>query len=407
MKNNRNSLIFIFITVLVDVIGIGIIIPIIPTLIKNLTGTDESGAAVYGGFLILAFAVMQFLFAPLVGELSDRYGRRPVLLIALLGLGLDYVFHAYAPTITLLFVGRFIAGITGASFTVANAYVADISAPEDKAKNFGLIGAAFGLGFIIGPLIGGLAGGYWGPQAPFLIAAGLTLLNFLYGLFILPESLPKEKRRKFEWKRANPISPFLFLRRYPVLTAFAVVLFLNFVAGHALQSTWTFFTEYTYGWTVSQVGWSLTAVGLLVAIVQAGLVGRFVKWLGELRTIQIGFLLWIGGMLLFAFATEGWMLYAFLVPYALGGIAGPTLQGLISNQVPENEQGELQGALTSLTSLTGFVGPLLMTNVFAAFTGEGAIYEMPGAAFVLGAAFLLVSTIIVWRPLKRLAKGKA
>jgi DHA1 family tetracycline resistance protein-like MFS transporter len=400
MNNRKASLTFIFITILVDVIGIGIIIPVIPALIQDLGGGTISDASFIGGMLMASFAVMQFLFAPLFGELSDRFGRRPIILWALLGLGLDYLFHAFAPTLTWLFIGRLLAGVTGASFTVATAYIADISTPENKAKNFGLIGAAFGLGFIIGPAIGGFAGEWWGPQAPFFIAAGITLLNLVYGYFILPESLPPEKRRAFNWRNANPWAALKHLRKYPLVRGFILPLLCLYIAGFAVQGTWTFYTELRYGWGELMVGLSLTCVGVFVAIVQGGLLGTILKWLGSKKTIIVGFCLWIVGILLFAAASEGWMLFVFMAPYVLGGIAGPALQGIMSNSVPENEQGELQGGLTSLMSITSVIGPLVMTWLFFTFTQDDAPVHFPGAPFILGAVLLLVGLLLTLKPLK-------
>src|SRR5688572_20407482 len=254
---------FIFVTLLIDVIGLGIIIPVLPKLIEKLTGEGLSEASRYGGFLMFSYAVMQFVFSPILGGLSDRYGRRPVLLFSLLGLGIDYIFLAFAPTLAWLFVGRIVAGICGASFTTAFAYVADISAPEKRAQNFGMMGAAFGLGFIIGPLIGGVVGEEFGPRAPFIAAAGLSLLNWLYGYFILPESLSKENRRKFDWKRANPFGSLQFLRRYPAIGGLAFAFFLIYMGAQAVMGNWSFFTIYRFGWSEKMVGLSLGAVGLL------------------------------------------------------------------------------------------------------------------------------------------------
>lgn len=400
----KASLGFIFITILVDVIGIGIIIPVLPSLIESLNGEGLSEASRIGGWLMFSYAAMQFVFAPVLGELSDRFGRRPIILLALLGLGIDYIFHAFAPTIGWLFVGRILAGITGASFTVATAYIADISTPEKKAQNFGLIGAAFGLGFIVGPVIGGIAS-KWGVQMPFFIAAGLSLLNFLYGLLILPESHKLENRRPFEWKRANPIGSLLHLRRYPVVISFLIPFFLIYIAGHSVQSTWTFFTMFRFDWDETTVGYSLAVVGVLVAAVQGGLVRVIVKKLGEMKTVLLGMGFWMAGLMLFAFASEGWMMFAFLLPYCLGGIAGPTLQGIISNQVSAKEQGELQGALTSLISLTSIIGPPLMTWIFYKFTEEDTSTTFAGAPFLLGAILILISILLVIKPLKEFIKG--
>jgi len=394
-------MIFIFITILVDVIGIGIIIPVIPSLIEKLSGDGLSEASRIGGWLIFVFAIMQFLFAPLMGILSDKYGRRPVLLLSLLGLGIDYIFHAYAPTIGWLVVGRVLAGITGASLTVANAYIADISTPENKAQNFGMVGAAFGLGFIIGPVIGGIAGKI-DVQYPFFISAGLTFLNLIYGYFVLPESLAPEKRRDFDLKRANPIGSLKLIRKYPIVIGLIASFFLLYLASQAVQTTWTYYSMYKFDWDEAMVGYSLGVVGVIVAIVQGGLVKYAVKWWGEKKTIYRGYLLWIIGLILFAVATEGWMLFAFLLPYCLGGIASPTLQGVVSNQVADNEQGELQGALTATMSLSAIIGPLVMTNLFYVFTQEDAPFQFPGAPFALGAILVFVSFLLSRKALNKL-----
>jgi DHA1 family tetracycline resistance protein-like MFS transporter len=399
-KKYKASLAFIFITILVDVIGIGIIIPVLPTLIESLSGVGLSEASRIGGLLIISYSAMQFFCAPILGELSDQFGRRPIILMALFGLGLDYIFHAFAPTLAWLFVGRILAGITGASFTVAGAYIADISTPEKKAANFGLLGAAFGLGFIIGPVIGGVAAEWGGVRLPFLVAAGLSLLNFLYGLIILPESLKPEDKRKFNWRKANPFSSLWHFRKYPVVLSFMLSFFLIYIAGHAVQSTWTFFTMYAFEWNEAMVGYSLALVGVIVAVVQGGLVKKVVQLFGDKRTIILGVLLWAAGMFLFAFATQSWMMFVFIIPYCLGGVAGPTLQGIISNKVPGNEQGKLQGALTSLMSLTSIIGPLLMTYIFYYFTNEDAPVHFQGAAFFTGGVFMLLSLVLLFKPLR-------
>lgn len=390
---------FIFITLLIDITGWGIIIPVMPKLIEELIHGDVSVAAKYGGWLTFAYAFMQFLCAPILGNLSDKYGRRPVLLFSLFGFGVDYLFLSFAPTIVWLFVGRTVAGITGASITTASAYIADISTNENRAKNFGMIGAAFGLGFIIGPVIGGLLGQY-GARVPFYAAAVLCLLNWLYGYFVLPESLDKEHRRPFDWRRANPIGSLKQLNKYPSLGGLIVSLVLIYIAAHAIQSNWNFFTMYKFNWDEKMVGISLGVVGLLVGIVQGGLIRYINPKLGNEKSVYVGLGLYAFGMLLFAFATQGWMMFVFLIPYCLGGIAGPALQAIISSQVPANEQGELQGALTSLMSATSIVGPLIMTNLFYYFTSESSIH-FAGAPFLLGAILLIVSTILARRSLKR------
>ena len=396
----NNALLFIFITVLVDVIGLGIIIPIVPKLIENLTGLGINEASKYGGWLLFSFAMMQFIFSPILGGLSDRFGRRPILLLSLFGLGLDYIFHAFAPSIAWLFVGRIIAGIMGASFSTATAYIADISSPEKRAQNFGLIGAAFGLGFIIGPVIGGISS-KWGTNVPFLIAAGLTLLNVIYGYFVLPESLSKDNRRAFEWRRANPISSLKNLRKYPVVSGLVISLVLTFIASHAVQSNWSFYTMYKFNWTAEIVGYSLAVVGVLVAFVQGFLIRKIIPRLGQVKSIYLGMSFSALGLLLFGLASESWMMFAFLIPYCLGGIAGPSIQGVISSQVPANEQGELQGALTSLMSLCGVFGPLLMTNLFAFATAKNSTFHVPGAPFFLASCLTLVSFYLSYRTLSK------
>jgi len=399
MGNKKASLGFIFTTVLIDIIGIAIIIPVGPPLVQELTGLNVSDSAVYVGLLMASYAIMQFLFAPLLGSLSDTYGRRPILLLSLLGLGLDYVLHAVAPTLTILFVGRLLAGMCGGSITVANAYIADISTKEERAKNYGMIGAAFGLGFILGPIIGGFAAELGGLRAPFWVAAVLSLLNLLFGFFILPESFPKEKRRPFNLRKANPIGALMHIKKYPAITGLVISFFLVQMAGQSLPATWVIFTEYQFGWEEFMVGLSLGVVGILVAIVQGGLVGKFVKTFGEKKTVYYGFLFWILGMSLFTVAIEPWMIFAFSVPYCLGGIASPTLQGIISNQVKDNEQGELQGALTSLMSITAIISPLIMTFIFQKFTQPESPIIFAGAPYILASIFLLIAFFIAYKAL--------
>lgn len=389
MKPNKNALLFIFLTMLIDCTGLGIIIPVTPKLIEELTGGGVSEAATYFGWLSVAYAVMQFLFSSVLGGLSDRYGRRPVLLLSLLGLGVDYIFLAVAPSIFWLFVGRMIAGISGASFTTASAYIADVSEPEKRAQNFGMIGVAFGIGFILGPLIGGIFGSF-GTRVPFLIAAGLSLLNALYGYFVLPESLAAANRRAFDWKRANPVGMLVNLNRYKHVYGLILIIVLVSIAGHAAQSTWTFITMLKFNWDEAMIGYSLAFVGLTVGIVQGGLIRVVVPKIGEAKSIFVGFSFYLLGFILFAFATRGWMMFAFMVPYALGGLGMPAVQGMISNHVPANEQGEIQGVLTSLMSLTAIIGPLLMTSLFHYFTDSNAPVFFPGAPFMMGALLTLI-----------------
>ena len=398
MKSNKPALSFIFITMLVDIIGLGIILPVLPALIQELTGGTVSDASKYGGWMMFAYAIMQFLFSPILGGLSDRFGRRPILLISLFGFGLDYLFLAFATTIAWLFVGRLLSGICGASITTATAYIADISTPEKRAQNFGIVGMAFGIGFIVGPVIGGVLGEF-GSRIPFFAAAGLTFLNWVYGYFVLPESLSVENRRKFEWKRANPIGSLKHLGRYPVILGLVASLVLVYIAAHAVQSTWTFFTIERFSWSKAMVGYSLGMAGLCVAIVQGGLIRIINPRLGPNRSVYVGMMMYAVGLSLFAFSNQGWMMFVFLIPYCLGGIAGPSLQGIISNQVPANEQGELQGALTSLISVTSIIGPPLMTNLFAFFTKKNSVIYFPGAAFMMGAILVSISGFLAWRTL--------
>lgn len=390
---------FIFITLLIDITGLGLIIPVFPKLIEQLIDGDLSQASQWAGWLTFAYALMQFLFAPILGNLSDQYGRRPVLLFALLGFGIDYLFLAFAPTIGWLFVGRIIAGITGASITTATAYIADISNDTNRAQNFGMIGAAFGLGFIIGPVLGGLLGEY-GARIPFLVAAGLALLNALYGFIVLPESLDKAHRRPFNIKRANPLGSLIQLKKYPSLGGLIGSMILVYVAAHAVQSTWTFINIEKFQWSESMIGYSLGVVGLLVVIVQGGLIRYINPAIGNERSVYIGLGLYAIGLLLFAFASQTWMMFVFLIPYCMGGIAGPALQSIISGKVPSNEQGELQGALTSLMSATSIIGPLVMTNLFAYFTSSGTPIHFAGAPFLLGSLLMLGSAFIAYYTLK-------
>ena len=399
-KNKKAALGFIFITVLIDVIGLGIIIPVVPDLIRQLTHKGLSRAAELNGLLTFAYAFMQFVCAPVMGNLSDRYGRRPVLLFALLGFGLDYLFQGFAPTLGWLFVGRIIAGMTGASFTTATAYIADVSEPEKRAQNFGLVGAAFGLGFIIGPALGGHLSVY-GTRVPFFAAAALSLLNCIYGYFILPESLPVERRRKFEWKRANPVGSLLQFKKYPSLSGLIVSIILVYLSAHAIQSTWLFYNMEKFHWNAQWGGYSLSFVGVMVALVQGVLIRIIMPRLGQERSVYVGLILYSIGFVLFAFATQGWEMFVFIVPYALGGIAGPALQGLISNQIPANEQGELQGGLTSLMSACAIFGPVLMTALFSYFTGKDAPFKFPGAPFIVGAVLTLTSAIFAYRNYRR------
>ncbi len=400
-KNKKEAALgFIFITLLIDIIGFGIIIPILPQLIQSLTHGTVSEASRYGGLLIFAYSLMQFVFSPIIGNLSDQYGRRPVLLCSLFGFGIDYLFLAFAPSIGWLFVGRLIAGVTGASITTGSAYISDISTPEKKAQNFGMIGAAFGLGFIIGPVLGGQLA-HFGVRWPFIGAAILSLINWLYGFFVLPESLAKENRRSFEWKRANPVGSLKMLNKYPVIAGLVISITLIYIASHSVQTTWSYITIEKFGWSPTMIGYSLGVVGVCVAIVQGVLIRRIIPKLGQEKSVYIGLALYAIGFILFAYASQTWMMYAFTAIYCMGGIAMPSIQGIISTHVPPNEQGELQGALTSLMSATSIIGPLIMTNIFAYFTATNAPIHFAGAPFIVSAVLTIISSVLAYRSLKK------
>jgi MFS transporter, DHA1 family, tetracycline resistance protein len=390
---------FIFITLLIDITGLGIIIPVFPKLIGQLTGGNISQVSQWGGILTVVYALIQFFCAPLIGNLSDKYGRRPVLLTSLVGFGIDYLFMAFAPTIWWLFISRVIAGITGASFTTASAYIADISTTENRAKNFGLIGAAFGLGFIIGPSLGGLLA-HFGLRVPFFVAAACCLLNALYGYFVLPESLSKDHRREFEWKRANPVGSLTHLKKYPSVVGLMGSLVLVYIAAHSLQSTWTYINIERFNWSEEKLGYSLGVVGIMTFLVQGILIRYINPKIGNEKSVYIGLSIYALGMLAFAFANQSWMMFVFMIPYCLGGIAGPALQAILAGHVPRNEQGELQGALTSMMSLTSIIGPLVMTTLFAWFTRPGTSLHFSGAPFLLGSFLLMGSALIAYSVLK-------
>jgi DHA1 family tetracycline resistance protein-like MFS transporter len=401
MSTKRNPAItFIFITILIDVLGIGIIIPVLPKLMLELTGKGLSEASQYSGYLMASYALMQFVFSPIIGGLSDKFGRRPVILASLFGFFLDYLILVYAPTLTWLFIGRILAGITGASFTTATAYIADISNDENRSKNFGMVGAAFGLGFIIGPSIGGILGSY-GSRVPFMFAAGLTLINALYGYFVLPESLKKENRREFDWKRANPVGSLKNLGRYPTLLGLVGALFCLQIAGQTHPSTWSYFTMKEFGWNSDQVGYSLGFVGLMVAIVQGGLNRVINPKIGDRKSVIIGLIFYGLGFVLFSLATKGWMMYIFMIPFGLGGIAGPALQSMITKQVAPNEQGELQGGITSLQSVTTIIGPLVASNLFAYYSDGKDHFQFPGAAFLMAGILTFLALVIALKSFPR------
>ena len=394
------ALAFVLITLLIDVMGIGLIVPVLPSLVKQLAGGQAAGAQMLG-LLTAVYAAMQFVFAPLLGALSDRFGRRPVLLLSVLGLGLDYLVLYFAPNLAWLFFGRVVAGITGASMTVVNAYIADVTPPEKRAGSYGLLGAMFGVGFIVGPVVGGFLGNL-DLRLPFLAAAGLALLNFLYGVFVLPESLPPERRNQSVSARSlSPLRSLAALGRYPLVRSLAASFILFGMANQTIFNTWVLFTEGVLGWGPAQNGTGLALVGVLAIVVQAGLVALAVRLLGERRAILWGLAVGVVQFALLGLARSDAMFYVAIVVGSLGGVAGPALQGLISRSVNEREQGTVQGALTGLNSLVGIVGPLVATWVFAYFNGGGAGVRVPGAAFFLGGLCLLLGTVLTGIALPR------
>jgi DHA1 family tetracycline resistance protein-like MFS transporter len=389
-KDSRLTLVCILITILLDMIGLGIIVPVLPELIRQLTGGSVAQAAVIGGYLVFVYALMQFLFSPVLGNLSDRFGRRPVLLLSLIGLTIDYSLMGFAPVIGFIFLGRLLSGVSGAAVSTATAYIADITRPEKRSQRFGLIGAAFGLGFIIGPVIGGELGGY-GPRVPFYAAAALALANFLFGLFVLPESLPRNRRRAFELRRANPFGALIALRQYPVVLWLLFGLFLLSLASQAFPSVWNFFTIEVVNFSTAQIGRSLGAFGIGFAISQALLIGPIVKRFGEWTTVLLGMAAAAIAFTGTAFIHTSFGLYGFLMVGALSGLAAPAINGLLSRQVPDDAQGELQGAVNAANSLASILGPLAATQLFSLFTRaeKGAAGYFPGAPFI-GAAITIV-----------------
>lgn len=391
-SRRRAAVAFVFITVVLDVLSLGIIIPVLPKLVESFLGGDTQQAAKVYGLFGTVWALMQFVFSPLLGVLSDRFGRRPILLLSITGLGLDYCFMALAPSLRWLFVGRIISGIAGASYTTAAAYIADVTPPERRAQSFGMIGAAWGLGFILGPALGGLLGAS-NPRLPFWVAAGLSLLNALYGYFVVPESLPLEKRtRGVSFAKANPIGSLALLRSHHELFGLAGVVSLNFLAHQVLPSVFVLYASYRYGWSTRMVGFSLTLVGICSAIVQGGLIKPIVSRLGERRALLMGLCFGALSFVIWGWAPTGRIFWIGIPFGALMGLFGPSAQGMMSRHVSASEQGQLQGANTSIMGLTGMLGPTLFTFTFAHFIGEGAGRHLPGAPYFL-AAILTVSAL--------------
>jgi DHA1 family tetracycline resistance protein-like MFS transporter len=403
MANQRQAaMAFILVTLFIDILGIGIIIPVLPVLIKEFVGGDTDTAGRYVGVIGAAYALMQFLCAPIMGALSDRFGRRPVLLASLFGLGVDFLIQGLAPNVGWLFVGRILAGMMGASITTANAYIADVSTPETRARNFGLAGAMFGLGFIFGPALGGLLGEYH-RRLPFFVSSGLALVNWLYGFFVLPESLPSEKRSRFAFSKANPFGSLKRLRGYPVVAGLAVAFLWISLAQRGLENVWVLYTGYRFGWGEQTNGLTLGLVGLMAVIVQGALVRPVITRFGERRTVVFGLVVSTIAFLGYGLAYEGWMIPCVIVFGSLGGLAGPAIQSIVAHAVPSSDQGKVQGALTSLMSLTNIAAPLLFTaGLFSYFTSSEAVFELPGAPFLVGSLFLSFALVIVIRVFRRM-----
>ena len=391
----KAALAFIFVMVVLDVMAIGIIIPVLPKLVESMSGGNTAAAAEVYGIFGTAWGLMQFVFSPILGALSDRYGRRPVMLLSTLGLGLDYILMAVAPNLWWLFIGRVISGITAANFSTANAYIADVTPPEDRASAFGLMGAAFGLGFVLGPAIGGITGDL-DPRLPFWIAAALTLANTAYGYFVLPESLPREKRMGFAWARANPVGSLRLLSQHRELLGLAGVAFLYHLAHVVLPAVAVLYTSYRYGWDGKTMGLTLAAVGVASGIVQAGLIRPTISALGERTTLLVGLLCGVAGFAIYGLATTTMGFWAGIPVMALWGLGGAAAMGIMSRLVSGSEQGQLQGANSSLVALAGLFGPYLFSYVFARSIGDDAAWQMPGAPFLLASAMLLAATVLAW-----------
>lgn len=390
----RAALAFIFITIVLDMLAVGMIVPVLPKLVASFLGGDTAKAARMYGLFGTVWALMQFIFAPVLGTMSDRFGRRPIVLLSNFGLGLDYILMALAPTLSWLFVGRVISGITAASVPAASAYIADVTPEEKRAKAFGMLGAAFGLGFIVGPAVGGLLGNI-SPRLPFWVAAALSLVNAMYGLFVLPESLGREKRALFSWKRANPVGSLKLLRSHHELFGLAGATFLSALAHDSLPSTFVLYADYRYGWTLRTVGLALATVGICYGIIQGAFVGRIVGHLGERLALIVGLLFGAIGFAIYGFAAYGWIFWLGIPLMSIWGISGPAAQGMMCRRVSPSEQGQLQGAISSLRGISGMLGPGLFTLTFAAFIGRWREFHLSGAPFLLSSILLLAAMITV------------
>ena len=395
----RLPVVFIFITVVLDSMGIGIIMPVLPDLIREVGNVDLSQAALWGGMLTVVFAINQFLFSPTLGGLSDAIGRRPVLLVALFVMAVDYLIMGFAQSMWLLFVGRFIGGITAATQSTAAAYMADISSHEDKAKNFGLLGAAFGVGFVLGPMLGGLLADF-GSRAPFFAAAAIAFANMLFGYFVLPESVTKDNIRTFEWRRANPFGAFAQMKKLPAIMPMLIVFLLLSIAFFVYPSVWAFFGRAQFNWDARMVGLSLAAYGFGIVIIQGVLIRPILKRFGERVTALFGMCIHLLTFLAYPLMTETWHVFAYLPISVFSAVAVPALQGLMSNNVPKNTQGELQGVMSSLTAIATIVSPFVMTRVFSHFTREDSAIYLPAAPFIVSALAVMIALVVFhrWKP---------
>jgi DHA1 family tetracycline resistance protein-like MFS transporter len=401
LTTSRAALTFVLLSVFIDSLGFGIIIPSLPSVIMQLTGEPVAVAANWGGYLMAVYALLQFFMAPVFGNMSDRFGRRPLLLASLAAFGVDFLLTGMARSMTWLFTGRAVAGIFGASYATAAAYIGDISNDENRARNFGFIGAAWGSGFTLGPVIGGFVAEHIDPRAPFYVAAALALANVAFGIFALPESLPPERRRPFDWSRANPFGAFKSLAHLPTVTGLLFAVFFYQIAHDSLPAVWMYYTQQKFGWSPSQMGLSLTFVGIMTVLVMGGLTGVIVPRLGEGRAIIVGFLLMTLGFIGYAFATQGWMIYVALAIGSLGGIANPSVQSVMSRQVGPSSQGELQGAVGSINSIAAVLSPVFMTQIFSYFSTPAAPMQFSGAPYLVSAVLVFFCVLISFRAVQK------
>jgi DHA1 family tetracycline resistance protein-like MFS transporter len=402
---SRHAVTFVFITVFLDMVGFGLIMPVLPALIEDVGHMDLASASIIGGWMFFAFAMAQFVCGPLMGNLSDRFGRRPLLLLAVFGLGVDYLFSALAPTLFFLFVGRIIAGVCGSSYVIANAYIADVTAPEDRARAFGLMGAAFGVGFVLGPAIGGLLGEF-GPRVPFFVAAAISLLNFAYGWFVLPETLPADRRRPFEWRRANPLGTFKVFRSYQGILPLCAVMFVYFFASSVYPAIWPFWGMAKFDWSVSMVGLTLAAFGIVTALFQGLLVGPVVKTFGEERTVLIGMVSAVIACLGYGLAGGLVAVLILLVIHGPEGFVHPMLTAIMSKAVPDDAQGELQGGISSVMNIAMLAGTVFFSQIFGLFWAEGRAWRSPDVAFFVAGGILALALVLFLLVVPRTARSQ-